>query len=681
MTNGNYTAANSYLANAPLVSQIAFRSNTVPRMTTTRSYDFLNRLTDIASSAGAAPVSRSAYAYNTANQRTATTNADNARWVYTYDALGQVTSGKKYWSDGTPVAGQQFEYGFDDIGNRKQTKAGGDENGANLRQASYTNNTLNQITGRGVPGYVEVLGLALATNTVTVNGQSAYRKGEYFRKEWSVNNSSAPVWTNLSVAAPGETTVAGNVLVARTPQTFTHDFDGNLINDGLWTNVWNAENRLLRTESLTSVPAAARAREEWTYLPDGRWIQRIVSTNNGAAYYPAYTNRYVWDGQVLLAILDHTNGLVMSFMRGLDLSGTEQGAGGVGGVLAVNFKTNGTHFCAYDGNGNVTALASAANGSASARYEYGPFGETIRMTGPMAKLNPIRFSTQYADDVTGNVKYLYRDYNPSTGRWPTRDPIEENGGRNVYVFVNNDSISTYDILGESPTWRHLLPQAVFDTLFVQANGLTLAIDDPRFGWIFDDCHNSLFHGNAGGPWNDDWKRWINQMKRNGNAITDDEVIRQLARMIRDLKWKSAFQMGFRVPKNVSYGAGWRAYKKSNECLIKNRIRKRAATMAAKKGSKQGAKSIPVAGWLIAGGCFSFLDICDPQTSLSAAIQSNIPYYGIAYDAYTIYSDLCDQEGASEEMMREMNTGLGYEDLLREFDGSEDKTPTPHYPTP
>ena len=36
-----------------------------------------------------------------------------------------ISSGKKYWSDGTPVAGQQFEYVHDDIGNRSSTKAGG----------------------------------------------------------------------------------------------------------------------------------------------------------------------------------------------------------------------------------------------------------------------------------------------------------------------------------------------------------------------------------------------------------------------------------------------------------------------------------------------------------------------------------------------------------------------------
>ena len=429
-------------------------------MTTTKGYDFLNRLTNIVSSGtGFQPVSF-AYAHNSANQRTAITNADDSKWIYTYDSLGQVISGKKYWSDGTPVAGQHFEYAFDDIGNRQSTQAGGDNSGANLRPASYLNNALNQIVSREVSSYVNVLGSAHSNATVTLwgdNGQYSptSRKREYFRGELYAKNATGAVWltiTNVAVLNNGAnpdmvTNVTGKVLLAKTPETFSYDADGNLTRDGLWTNTWNAENRLLKTESLASVPPAARSREEWTYLPDGRWIQRIVSTNNGASYYPAYTNRYVWDGQVLLVVLDHTNGLVMSFARGLDLSGSLQGAGGVGGVLAVNFKTNGTHFFWYDGNGNVTALVNAANGAESARYEYGPFAEPIRMTGPMAKLNPIRFSSQYADDVTGDVKYLYRDYDPSTGRWPSRDPIGERGGVNLYGFVENAPVNKTDLLG------------------------------------------------------------------------------------------------------------------------------------------------------------------------------------------------------------------------------------------
>jgi hypothetical protein len=45
---------------------------------------------------------------------------------WAYDSLGQVASGKGLWKDGTPVAGQQFEYAYDDIGNRKMAGRGGD---------------------------------------------------------------------------------------------------------------------------------------------------------------------------------------------------------------------------------------------------------------------------------------------------------------------------------------------------------------------------------------------------------------------------------------------------------------------------------------------------------------------------------------------------------------------------
>ena len=90
---------------------------------------------------------------------------------------------------------------------------------------------------------------------------------------------------------------------------------------------------------------------------------------------------------------------------------------------------------------------NAADGTESARYETGPFAEPLRTTGPMAKVNPLRFSTQYADDVTGDVKYLYRDLDVGAGHWLSRDPIEERGGRNLYAFVGNRPVSHADVLG------------------------------------------------------------------------------------------------------------------------------------------------------------------------------------------------------------------------------------------
>jgi YD repeat-containing protein len=128
VTNGLSTATYTYLANSPLVGQITFKSNSVTSMTTGKTYDYLNRLTGISSVGTASPISFN-YNDNSANQRTRNALADGSYWIYQYDSLGQVTSGCKYWSDGTPVAGQQFDYTFDDIGNRKQTLSGGDQSG------------------------------------------------------------------------------------------------------------------------------------------------------------------------------------------------------------------------------------------------------------------------------------------------------------------------------------------------------------------------------------------------------------------------------------------------------------------------------------------------------------------------------------------------------------------------
>jgi uncharacterized protein RhaS with RHS repeats len=51
------------------------------------------------------------------------------------------------------------------------------------------------------------------------------------------------------------------------------------------------------------------------------------------------------------------------------------------------------------------------------------------------------------DPVTGWFYYSYRYYDPVTGRWPSRDPIEEEGGINLYEFVGNDVVAKWDTLG------------------------------------------------------------------------------------------------------------------------------------------------------------------------------------------------------------------------------------------
>jgi len=121
----------------------------------------------------------------------------------------------------------------------------------------------------------------------------------------------------------------------------------------------------------------------------------------------------------------------------------------VGGLLKVTYygSTTTNAFAAFDGNGNVAALVDAANGNVAARYEYGPFAEPVRVTGPMAKVNPVCFSTKYTDRETDFLYYGYRYYSPSTGRWLSRDPIEEEGGQNLYGFIGNAPSDDWDWYG------------------------------------------------------------------------------------------------------------------------------------------------------------------------------------------------------------------------------------------
>jgi RHS repeat-associated protein len=142
-----------------------------------------------------------------------------------------------------------------------------------------------------------------------------------------------------------------------------------------------------------------------------------------------------------------------SYVHGLDLSQSLQGAGGIGGILArIDHGTDKVHTYFYDANGNVGQLVDSADGGIVAAYEYAPFGGLISAMGSYAGVNPFRFSTKYADDIAGLYYYGYRYYSPVLGRWLNRDPIGEDGGINLYGFVKNGPVNSVDLLGLQDYW-------------------------------------------------------------------------------------------------------------------------------------------------------------------------------------------------------------------------------------
>jgi RHS repeat-associated protein len=156
---------------------------------------------------------------------------------------------------------------------------------------------------------------------------------------------------------------------------------------------------------------------------------------------------------------------MVSYTRGKDLSGSLEGAGGIGGLLARSAGHSGGNWTEHvfyhaDGNGNITYLVSSTR-TLAASYRYDPFGNLISKSGTLADANLYRFSSKELHLSSGLYYYLYRFYSPNLQRWISRDPIEEEGfeilhtwhseaspgAPNLYGFVNNNPANEIDSEG------------------------------------------------------------------------------------------------------------------------------------------------------------------------------------------------------------------------------------------
>ncbi len=111
-------------------------------------------------------------------------------------------------------------------------------------------NNLNQYTNIRPSNCKDILGVALAYNAVTVNSQTADRRGEYFHQAVATvcptfdYDGDPPAWQSFTISKSGFST-NGGVVIAAQPQAFAYDEDGNLVHDGVWTYRWDAQNRLV----------------------------------------------------------------------------------------------------------------------------------------------------------------------------------------------------------------------------------------------------------------------------------------------------------------------------------------------------------------------------------------------------------------------------------------------------
>jgi RHS repeat-associated protein len=222
---------------------------------------------------------------------------------------------------------------------------------------------------------------------------------------------------------------------------------------GLHAGAYDDENELSAVQW-----GGSNDRTEFAYDGLGRLRQRTEKNYSGGIWTVTGVTRYVYDGRRVIQERDTNNAPTVSYTRGNDLSGSFEGAGGIGGLLARSSGYSGgswtSHACYYaDGNGNIANLTDA-NQNVVATYRYDPFGNTTYSSGTLASANAYRYSSKeiMLKSAQGGWLYSYgfRFYDPNLQRWLNRDPIGERGGINLYRFVYNNTLSWFDRDGLIP---------------------------------------------------------------------------------------------------------------------------------------------------------------------------------------------------------------------------------------
>jgi RHS repeat-associated protein len=438
-------------------------SRIVTETTTIKGLANLNRITTLAYDAQARPAGFSragvfnvSYAHGSNGRISSVTN-DTAPPLasYAYDAAGLpigITHENGLFTSWTrDSAGRTTSVATATAGNAVRSSVSHTYDGASRRRSATYEDALGQAYGYDAAGQVTAAKVGIVNPAIANPGVSpthAYAYDKAGNRNSSLAFGQSTTYASSSVNA--YTSISGGGFQAPSP---TYDPNGNTLTlprpDGSSQALtWDAFDRL-RSASNTQSQISK------VYDPLGRlvWIRSIQSGQT------AKDEIWSWTGWTLLTREVRQGSTTLDTFRyiwGPDLSTTLEGAGGVGGLLAIehapgNSTTWDIRYVHYDANGNVIALTDSS-GSTSARYRYSPFGELIASedldNSGWNDRNIHRFSTKPEVTGTGLLYYGYRYYDPKTGKWPSRDPIEEEGGVNLYGFVGNDGVNRWDYLGQ-----------------------------------------------------------------------------------------------------------------------------------------------------------------------------------------------------------------------------------------
>jgi len=278
-------------------------------------------------------------------------------------------------------------------------------------------------------------------------------RGYFYDAAWNLNRR-----TNNGVTSTFNVDLK-NQLTADPSYSDVYDANGNLTQrntagtNNVYQYTYDDENRLVsilyhygdvsfwwETDFVYDGLGRLRKRTEYAYGGGLSWL-----------YTNAFVS-YIYDGWRVIQERNYTDSSpLVSYTRGLDLIGTMERAGGIGGLLARssgyssgNWTSHAYYFA--DGNGNVTYMLNSSQAMV-AKYRYDPFGNTISSIGTLASVNVYRFSSKEIHVNSGMYYYGRRFYDPNLQRWLNRDPINECGGYNLYGYVLNNPLRFIDPFG------------------------------------------------------------------------------------------------------------------------------------------------------------------------------------------------------------------------------------------
>jgi RHS repeat-associated protein len=255
----------------------------------------------------------------------------------------------------------------------------------------------------------------------------------------------------------------------------------------IWALGYDAANQLT---SATSMQNGA-TNQTFAYIYDldaNRLAEQIGTTTNLAAYNALNqmvagsvmpTNAaYAWDAEHRLVAVTVSNCLTQFTYDGAGhCVGISQSVAGIqisnrlfvwcdnmlreehtpAGAVAKRFFDHGVQIAigAQAGNFYYTRdqLSSIrevtdGNGNIQARYSYDPYGRQTLLTG---ELNAdFGFAGMYWCNEVGLNLAMYRTYDPTLGRWLSRDPLnsgELRQGPNLYAYAGNDPLNKLDPSG------------------------------------------------------------------------------------------------------------------------------------------------------------------------------------------------------------------------------------------